>query len=111
MSEFTYLFRGGVRASSPAGWQEQPQKWVAWMKDLGAQGHIKHGGSPLEPSGKVVKARGTSVGDGPYAEGKDIVVGFMVVEARDLAQAVELAAGCPIFETGGLVEVRPVTKM
>jgi hypothetical protein len=111
MSEFAYLFRGGARASSPEGWQEQTQKWVAWMKELGAKGHIRERGSPLEPLGKVVKAGGKTVSDGPYAESKDLVVGYMIVEARDLAQAVELSAGCPIFETGGLVEVRPVTKM
>jgi hypothetical protein len=111
MSEFAYLFRGGVRAPSPEGWQEQTQKWSAWMRELGAKGHLRERGNPLEPSGKVVEAAGKSVSDGPFAESKNIVVGYMVVEARDLAQAVELAAGCPIFETSGLVEVRPITKM
>jgi hypothetical protein len=81
------------------------------MKELGAKGHIKDRGNPLEPSGRVVKAGGKTVTDGPYAETKDIVAGYMVVDARDLAHAIELASGCPIFETGGLVEVRPVTKM
>jgi hypothetical protein len=112
MSEFAYLFRGGVRASSPEGWQEQMQKWVVWMKDLGAKGHIKDPGSPLEPSGKIVKGTGgKSMAEGPHAESKDVVVGYMIVTARDLTHAVELASGCPIFETGGLVEVRPLTKM
>ena len=36
------------------------------------------------------------------------VLGFLVVEARDLAQAVELASGCPMLAGGGSVEVRPV---
>jgi hypothetical protein len=112
VSEFAYLFRGGVRASSPEGWQEQTQKWVVWMKDLGAKSHIKDRGSPLEPSGSVLKgAGGKSVTEGAHTESKDVVVGYMVVTARDLAHAVELASGCPIFETGGLVEVRPLTKM
>jgi hypothetical protein len=110
MSEFAFLFRGGVRAASPDGWQEQTQKWIAWMKELGAKGHLREGGSPLEPSGKVVRAGG-AVSDGPYAESKDLVVGYTIVEAGNLVQAVELAAGCPIFGTGGLVEVRPLTKM
>ncbi|MGH7242589.1 MAG: YciI family protein [Phycisphaerales bacterium] len=42
---------------------------------------------------------------------KDFVAGYMIVEARDLAHAVELSSECPIFETGGVVEVRPVAKM
>ena len=47
--------------------------------------------------------------DGPYAE-KDLVGGFSMVEAKDIAHAVELSLGCPIFETGGAVEVRPVMR-
>jgi len=63
------------------------------------------------PAGKVVKGRHKTITDGPYAETKDIVAGFTLVEARDLDQAVELSKGCPIFETDGAVEVRPVAKM
>jgi hypothetical protein len=111
VSEFALLFRGGVRASSPEGWQEQAQKWGAWIRDLGANGHVKDRGNPLEPSGKVVEAGGKSVTDGPYAGTNDFVAGYMIVEAKDLAHAVELSLGCPIFETGGFVEVRPVTRM
>ena len=53
----------------------------------------------------------TLVTDGPYVEAKDLVLGFIVVEARDLAQAVALAAGCPMVEGGGSVEVRPVATL
>ena len=49
--------------------------------------------------------------DGPFAEAKDIVGGYTLIEARDLDQAVELSKGCPIFEVDGAVEVRPVMKM
>jgi len=35
----------------------------------------------------------------------------MVVEATDLGHAVELTSGCPVFEGGGLVEVRPIMAM
>jgi len=37
-----------------------------------------------------------------------MVLGFIVVEARDLAQAVELSRSCPIVVGGGAIEVRPV---
>src|SRR5262247_2588679 len=49
--------------------------------------------------------------DGPYAEAKDIVGGYTLIEARDLGQAVELSKGCPILEADGTVEVRPVMKI
>jgi len=49
--------------------------------------------------------------DGPYAETKDIVIGYSVIEARDFAEAVKLSTGCPLFDDGGLVEVRPIMKL
>ncbi len=110
MSEFVYLFRGEAPTGSPEHLQQQMQRWRAWMKDLADQGHFK-GGQPLERSGKVVKGGRKVVTDGPFAEAKDVVGGYMLVEAKDLAHAVELSLGCPILGTGGLVEVRPVMKM
>ena len=110
MSEFTYLFRGGMAPGSPELTQQRMQKWVAWMKELGEKGHLKNPGNPLEPTGKVVKGIQKTVTDGPYAETKDIVGGYIVVDARDIGHAVEISKGCPIFEAGGSVEVRPVMK-
>jgi hypothetical protein len=111
MSEFVYLYRGGRRPESPAEGEQVMQRWVHWMQELAEKGHIKDRGQPLEDEGKVVRNKGRSVTDGPYAESKDIVGGYTLVDAKDLAQAAELAAGCPIFEFDGFVEVRPVMKM
>jgi hypothetical protein len=111
MSEFLYLYRGGQRETSPEKIQQRMQKWMTWLKDLGAKGHIKDQGQPLEPTGKVVKGHNKTITDGPYAETKDVVGGFTIVEARDIDQAVELSKGCPVFETDGAVEVRPIAKM
>ena len=111
MSEFTYLFRGRETAASPQQMQRTMEKWVAWFKELGASGHIKDPGHPLEHTGKVVTGVQKIVTDGPYAEAKDVVGGFIVVEARDLLHAVELSKGCPILQVGGSVEVRPNQKI
>jgi hypothetical protein len=111
MSEFTYLFRGRDRSASPEQIQRTMEKWVAWFKELGANGHLKDPGHPLEGTGKVVKGKQKIVNDGPYAEAKDVVGGYIVVEAADLAHAVELSKGCPILDSGGSVEVRPIEKL
>lgn len=58
-----------------------------------------------------MRGKQRAVTDGPYPESKDIVGGYTVVEAKDIAQAAELAGGCPIFDYDGLIEVRPVMKM
>ena len=110
MSEFVYLYRGGSRPSSPAEGERVMQLWTTWLQDLAAKGHVKDQGQPLDQEGKVVRAK-NSITDGPYPESKDLIGGYTVIEAKDLAQAAELAGGCPILERGGLVEVRPVMKM
>ena len=111
MSEFVFLYRGGARDGSPEQMQQTMQKWTAWLKGLGEQGHIKDQGQPLERTGKLVKGKQKTVTDGPFAEAKDVVGGYTLIEARDLEQAVELSKGCPIFEVEGAVEVRPIMKM
>ena len=112
MSEFVYLYRGGDQSgASPEQRQQQMQKWGTWLKELGDKGHIKNAGQPLEPGGKLVKGKQKTVTDGPFAEAKDLVGGYTVVEAKDIAHAAELAKGCPILGIGGDVEIRPVMKL
>src|SRR5579872_7291850 len=112
MSEFVYLYRSGERMQgSPEQMQQQMQRWMTWLKELTDKGHIKDPGHPLERTGKLVKGQNT-VTDGPFAEAKDVVGGYTLVQAKDLAQAVELTSGCPILDAaGGVVEVRPIMKM
>jgi len=115
MSQYLYLYRADPvarqQAMSPERAQQSMQRWVAWMQELDTKGHLKDRGQPLEQGGKVVRGQSKTVTDGPYAETKDLVGGFSLVEARDIEQAVELSRGCPILDGGGSVEVRPVMKM
>jgi hypothetical protein len=46
--------------------------------------------------------------DGPFAETKEIMAGYLGVECRDLGEAIALAARMPIQQAGGAVEIRPV---
>jgi hypothetical protein len=108
MSEFTYLFRGRPEVTSPEQQQKLTEKWMAWFKVLGESGHISNPGHPLQGLGKVVSGSQKVVKDGPYAEAKDVVGGFTIIRANDLSEAAELAKGCPILESGGSVEVRPI---
>ena len=113
MSEFLYVYRGGHRdgglnKQSPEEIQRIMEKWMTWMQGLAEKGHLKDRGHPLEPAGKLVTSK--TVTDGPYAE-KDLVGGYSLIEAKDLAQAAELSKGCPILERGGAVEVRPIMQM
>jgi hypothetical protein len=108
MSEFTLLFRGRDRSASPDQARQTAQKWVAWFKELGERGQMKDPGHPLDQTGAVIAGSSRVVHDGPFAEAKDVVGGYIVVEATDLQHAVALSKGCPILDVGGSVEVRPV---
>lgn len=112
MSKFMMIFRSGdAPQGSPEQLQAQTQKWMTWFEGLTRDGAYHGQGAPLERQGKVVRSTRGAVSDGPYAEAKDLVGGYAIIEARDLAAAVELSRGCPILETNGLVEVRPVRPM
>ena len=108
MSEFVYLYRGGERSDSPALAEKEMQKWVAWMEDLGKQGHLKDRGQPLEREGKIVSGKNRVVSDGPFAESKEAIGGYFYLTVTDENEAIEIAKQCPGLEYGSVVEVRPV---
>jgi hypothetical protein len=112
MADFMLIFRSGDSpGDSPEQMQQHMQKWVAWFDALSKSGTYKGQGAPLEPKGKLVRGARKTVSDGPFAEAKDLVGGYAIIQARDLEAAVEIARGCPIYEKDGAVEVRPVRPM
>ena len=106
MNNFMFLFRGGVTPTSPEEMQAQMRKWMGWIQRLRDEGKYI-AGDPLQGAGKVLSSRKV-ITDGPFAEGKEVVGGYFLVRAETLEQAAEMAKDCPIFESGGSVEVRPV---
>ena len=111
MSEFVYLFRTTESARQAAmGDPEQAKRsmsaWMAWIRDLESKGKLKERGRPLDPGGRQLRGRNRLVTDGPFAEAKDIVLGFILVEAKDLDEAIGIAKDVPAPNGG--VEVRPV---
>jgi hypothetical protein len=113
MSDFVFLLRSSEDDYQEAmGTPERAQKsleaWVAWIKQLESKGQLKNAGLPLERTGKTVRGKQLTVSDGPFTEAKDIVLGFIVIEASNLDHAIEIAKGCPLAIGGGGVEIRPV---
>ena len=113
MDEFVYLYRRpATPPESPQEMQEMMGRWRAWFSDLEKSGRLAVYGQPLDPKeGKVARDAKGAASDGPYAETKDIVVGYSVVRATNINEAIELTKGHPIFDQGGVIEVRPVLKL
>jgi hypothetical protein len=115
MADFLFIYRNSESDAreymgTPEAAQSSMKLWMAWLSDIEAKGHLKSRGEPLERTGKVMSGPKKHVTDGPYAEAKDIVSGFSIITAKDEAEAVELARGCPVLRGTGSVEVRAVMK-
>ena len=110
MKDFMFIFRGGLdpATASPEQMQENMQQWFGWVQDLRDKG-IYAAGEALTPVGNTVGKNG-AITDGPFAESKEIVGGFFVVNASSLEEASNIAKGCPDLPLGGSVEVREVMK-
>ncbi|HLH87787.1 MAG TPA: YciI family protein [Xanthobacteraceae bacterium] len=108
MNDYLLLFRGRNASQSPEQMQRALERWQAWFADLRATGRLKDRGHPLEDGRKIVGGKQRVVTDGPFIEVKDLVNGYIVIEADDIDAATELAKGCPTLDAGGSVEVRPV---
>lgn len=89
--------------------QAHVTKWYVWSDALIAKGHSLQG-QPLADHGRTIRGKDRIITDAPYAETKDLVTGAMIITAASFDEAVELAHGCPVFELGGSVEVRPVIE-
>jgi hypothetical protein len=109
MKEFMMIFRMapmGDYQPTPEQLQESVKQWQDWIGGIAAQGKFAST-NQLGFTGKTLKSDGI-VTDGPYAEVKEIVGGYIIVKADDIDDAMRLAQGCPILYIGGHVEVREI---
>ena len=110
---YMLLFRGTHwdKGLSPEEIQKMVSQWYAWFDRLTQQGKCK-AGHPLEREGKIVSARkGRTVADGPFAESKEAIGGYFLLQVDDINEAVEIAQQCPGLDYGIDVEVRPVAEL
>jgi len=110
MKDFMMLFHSEPNPNfnpTPEQIQAEVKAWQEWMGVIGAKGKLKNPGEALGFEGKTMHADGT-ITDGPYAELKEIVGGYIIVSAESSEEAVQLANGCPALASGGKVEVRDI---
>ena len=105
-SEYLLLFRntGWHKELSPEEILQNMARFTAWFEQLSNRGQFK-GGGPLAHAGKTLAGKGV-VRDGPFAESKEAIAGYFLIQADNLDQAVKIAGDCPGLEFGQTVEVR-----
>jgi hypothetical protein len=101
-----YEAESGYANGGPEVWQEVGAAHTRFAQQVGEKGGKITGGDALEPTATATSIRGDVVTDGPFAETKEALGGFYLIEARDLDHAIEIAKLCPA-RFGG-VEVRPI---
>lgn len=95
---------------SPAELQEVIDRYNAWAGGLAEQGKLRGGHKLQDEGGRIVRGEGGKVvvRDGPYAEVREIVSGYFLVEAADYDEAVRMATTCPHAQSRGSIAVREI---
>ena len=109
-SEYMLFFRDSQwdKGLSPEEIQQVIGKFMGWFQQLKDEGKAK-AGQPLERSGKIVSGpKGKTISDGPFAESKEAIGGYFLLQVSGMDEALEIAKNCPILDYGAAVEVRPV---
>jgi hypothetical protein len=104
-----------------AGWPEltkaEQEHWlgayIAYVEAM-AEAGVLRSGNGLQPASTATTVRvvngKTQVLDGPYADSKEQLGGFHIIDVADLDAAISWAARCPTA-LHGVVEVRPISEM
>lgn len=96
MGKYVLAYRGGKMADTEEAQQAAMAAWGAWFGSLGSA--VVDGGNPFGP-GTAVTSSGAA---GASTAG---LTGYSILSAPDLDAAAKLAAGCPIVQEGGTVDV------
>lgn len=106
-----YMDDGVLSNRSPQELEKLNVDSVAYDVELKRSGRLVHAEALQGPeSAACVRVRGGKVSttDGPFAETKEHLGGFILIEARDLNEALRVAGGIPLARLGATIEVRPI---
>ena len=111
MEEFIILIRedmSGQENMPEVDFEAEIQAYVEWVEEMSKTGNYISG-DPLKPAGRYIH-KDNFASDGPFIESKEAISGYVLIKAKDLDEATALAKKCPIFESGGAIELRPIMK-
>ena len=116
MAKFMLLLHDDPRSgggASPEEMQKIIGEYVAWRRGIEAQGKMLGGEKLGDEGGRVLsQANGeVRVVDGPFAEAKEVVGGFFMIEAADYDEAVALSQDCPHLVYGSRIELRQIDEI
>ena len=112
MAKYLVVVRGTGMPStlSPQEMQKVIQKYMSWAEEIRKAGRVVHGEKLRVGEGRVLRGHGgkMAITDGPYAETKEIVGGFWLIEAGSYEEVLTVLANHPHLDSSGSLEVREV---
>jgi hypothetical protein len=110
MNKFVLFFRMDITTPevqpSPEQMEIYMKQWDKWINGIAAKKKLAKGGTHLSTEGKVLRSN-IFISDGPYETNKESVAGYIIIKAKNMNEAVEIAKECPILQGEGTsVEVR-----
>jgi hypothetical protein len=108
-SQYMVLCRGVSwdESLSSADIENAERRFYDWFDRLANEGKIIKRGHRLAPEGKILSGT-KAISDGPFAESKEAIAGYWIIEAAGLDEALEIAKGDPLLDYGHTVELRPI---
>lgn len=107
MKEYLVLLRekgGRVTLHDEAFMQAHQEKWNKWLREIMSRGILK-GGQALNLKGRIIRQDGEVI-SGVRHHDQEVVGGYLILKGKDLDEVAELMKSCPVYETGGFVEIR-----
>lgn len=104
MTKFLLVYGGGNPPADRAEGEAVMKSWIDWFTKLGPA--VADGGNPTADMAKRISPNGNMV------DATDrVVTGYSMLEAGSLAEAAQLAKGCPHLQSGGTVTVYEITPV
>jgi hypothetical protein len=117
MNEYLVIFRepdGRSVRQSEEEIRNHQQHWKQWFVKMKSNGNLL-GGKPLTLNSRIMHpANGTKPGvsNGIHkVNGQEIIGGYLLIRASDLDAAVSLMNSCPVFDFGGVAEIRETMEI
>ena len=113
MKQFLLLLHEDIEKMnnlSPKEMETLANEHIAWAENLANAGQFISGDG-LQEKSTLISGKDSVIKDGPYLESKEIIGGYYLLQAKDLATMVKIAKGCPCHKWGGTTEIRPIMDM
>lgn len=107
LNQYLLIFRGKDwdEGLAPGEIQQVLDRFMDWSQGLVNSGKLE-GGQALARTGSII-TRG-SVSDGPFAESKESIGGYCILQASSYEEALAIAKSSPFLDFGGAIELRPL---